>query len=206
MPARLAPRSDFSVHSLHGAVLSQPELLNHIFTRDREHRAFASGDAREHKRSSAPSGPIRSAAACGALLDVQLTEETAKIRKFQIVYGRWWPHYVAPYELRWTLFSERGSCPYCSGVLVQPQQAVLLELGTTALLAPHIDHMDPLARGGEESVRNAVYACASCNPKGSRLFVEWLRMLPNQASAGRSIPSNMPTSRKRLSQASSGIA
>lgn len=118
------------------------------------------------------------------LLDTQLAEEAAKIRKFQIVYGPWWPHYVAPYELRWTLFSERSSCPYCSGVLELPP-ADLPEPGS-ALLWPHIDHMDPLARGGEESMRNAVYACSTCNlAKGRRLFVDWLRMLPeaNQAAA-----------------------
>ena len=51
-----------------------------------------------------------SAAASRALLDDRLAEEDAKIRKFQIVYGPWWPHYVAPYELRWTLYAERGNC------------------------------------------------------------------------------------------------
>lgn len=117
------------------------------------------------------------AALSRALLDTQLAEEAAKIRKFQIVYGPWWPHYVAPYELRWTLFAERSSCPYCSGLLELPT-AQVLQPGS-ALLWPHIDHMDPLARGGEESVRNAVYACAKCNlAKGSRLFVDWLSTLP----------------------------
>ena len=119
-----------------------------------------------------------------ARLQTQLAEEAAKIRKFQIVYGPWWPHYVAPYELRWTLFAERSNCPYCAEVLELPA-ADLLEPGS-ALLGPHIDHMDPLARGGEESMRNAVCACATCNlAKGSRLFVDWLRLLPavNQAAA-----------------------
>lgn len=123
-------------------------------------------------------------AASRALLDAQLADEAAKIRKFQIIYGPWWPHYVAPYELRWTLFAERSSCPYCSASLEQPLSSPL-EPGAS-LQAPHIDHMDPLARGGEESVRNAVYACAACNlSKGRRLFVDWLQTLPpaNQAAA-----------------------
>jgi hypothetical protein len=39
--------------------------------------------------------------------------------------------------------------------------------------------MDPLSMGGEESFRNAVYACAHCNSaKGNRLFVNWLATLP----------------------------
>lgn len=117
-----------------------------------------------------------------SLLQTQLAQEAAKIRKFQIVYGPWWPYYVAPYELRWTLFAERSSCPYCSGALELPP-ADLLEPGSP-LLTPHIDHMDPLARGGEESMRNAVYACETCNlAKGSRLFVDWLRRLPAAARA-----------------------
>lgn len=118
-----------------------------------------------------------SAAVSRALLDARLAEEAAKIRKFQIVYGPWWPHYVAPYELRWTLFAERSNCPYCSGALEQPNVEVLSP--AAALQSPHIDHMDPLARGGGESVRNAVYACAACNlAKGRRLFVDWLLLLP----------------------------
>ena len=117
------------------------------------------------------------AAASRPLLDARLAEEAAKIRKFQIIYGPWWPHYVAPYELRWTLFAERGTCPYCAGALEQPESE--MPAPAAVLRSPHIDHMDPLARGGEESVRNAVYACAACNlAKGRRLFVDWLRTLP----------------------------
>ena len=122
------------------------------------------------------------------LLEMRLAEEAAKIRKFQIVYGRWWPHYAGPYELRWTLFAERGTCPYCCRPLELPAEEDLMPPGAH-LLAPHIDHMDPLARGGEESMRNAVYACAACNlAKGSRLFAQWLRLLPAaRQSAAREI-------------------
>jgi hypothetical protein len=39
--------------------------------------------------------------------------------------------------------------------------------------------MDPLSKGGEDSIRNAVYVCAQCNmAKGSRLFIEWLGKIP----------------------------
>lgn len=101
----------------------------------------------------------------------------------QILYGQWWAHYAVPYELRWTLYAERTECPYCSGPLEQPSD---IEGTDVTAPPPHIDHMDALSRGGAESIRNAVYACGSCNlAKGNRLFVDWLKTLPaaNQAIA-----------------------
>lgn len=108
--------------------------------------------------------------------EAALAEESAKIRKLEIMFGTWWPYYALPYELRWTLFAERSQCPYCSGPLAPPPA----DAGEANRLSavPHIDHMDPLWRGGEESIRNAVYACAACNlAKGRRLFTEWLKTL-----------------------------
>jgi hypothetical protein len=103
-----------------------------------------------------------------------LAQEQAIVRKLQILYGPWWQHYTPPHVLRWTLFLERDACPYCAGPLgIEPG-------GETADFdRAHIDHMDPLSRGGEESVRNAIYVCAACNmAKGSRLFLDWLARLP----------------------------
>lgn len=38
--------------------------------------------------------------------------------------------------------------------------------------------MDPLSSGGEDSIRNAVYVCETCNlSKRNRLFIEWLGLL-----------------------------
>jgi len=109
-------------------------------------------------------------------LEDLLIQEKAKIRKLEIIFGQWWRHYALPYELRWTLWTERTTCPYCACTLgtwpheVEDQQSPR----TTA----HIDHMDPLTRGGEESIRNAVYACGRCNSaKGNRLFVDWVARL-----------------------------
>lgn len=116
-------------------------------------------------------------------LQAKLAEEAVKIRKFKILYGPWWTHYAVPYELRWNLYAERAECPYCSWPLEQPPEH---EGSEPSAPPPHIDHMDALSRGGEESIRNAVYACAACNlAKGSRLFVDWLQTLPpaNQAIA-----------------------
>ena len=43
----------------------------------------------------------------------------------------------------------------------------------------HIDHMDPLNNGGQDSIRNAVYVCKSCNmEKSDTPFVLWLERLP----------------------------
>lgn len=104
-----------------------------------------------------------------------LRQEEAKIRKLQIIFGCWWPHYAVPYELRWTLWAERKSCPYCATPLGAP---ALTPESESSERAAHIDHMDPLSRGGEESFRNALYVCARCNAaKGHRLFVTWLARL-----------------------------
>jgi hypothetical protein len=39
--------------------------------------------------------------------------------------------------------------------------------------------MDPLDLGGEESIRNAIICCPSCNiKKGHKSFIVWLQQLP----------------------------
>lgn len=116
-------------------------------------------------------------------LQARLDAEQGVIRKLQILYGRWWPHYTLPHELKWTLYAEHNSCPYCSAPL-----QIAADLGVQDLKdsVRHIDHMDPLSRGGEESFRNAICVCAKCNmTKGRRLFADWLVTLPepNQATA-----------------------
>jgi hypothetical protein len=108
-----------------------------------------------------------------------LAQEQATVRKLLILFGPWWPHYTPPYVLRWTLFAERTACPYCDGALGTEPGGDGDDLDRA-----HLDHMDPLSRGGEESVRNAIYVCASCNmAKGNRLFVDWLASLPEHRRA-----------------------
>jgi 5-methylcytosine-specific restriction endonuclease McrA len=110
------------------------------------------------------------------------------IRKLKIIYGEWWKYYCSPQEIRDVLYDERECCPYCGDKL--PSQYVRdnpefdLEIS-----AAHIDHMDPLTAGGEDSIRNAVYVCMNCNLlKGKRLFVDWLQMLnPKQREISRKI-------------------
>lgn len=112
---------------------------------------------------------------------MRLGAERVLIRKFQILYGRWWSHYALPHELKWTLYAEFEACPYCSTVLQMTADSPVFENAVR-----HIDHMDPLSRGGEESFRNAICSCAKCNmAKGRQLFSDWLEKLPknNQAIA-----------------------
>lgn len=109
-------------------------------------------------------------------LQAKLDAEQEKIRKFRILFGPWWPHYALPHELKWTLYAEHDSCPYCFAPL---QIAVGQEIQDFEDTVRHIDHMDPLSRGGEESFRNAICACSRCNmAKGRRLFADWLAQIP----------------------------
>ncbi len=113
-----------------------------------------------------------------------LADEAAKARKLEVLFGRWWRHYAVPYEFPATLYVERTTCPYCGGPL--GTLAILMPADNTGSQSAHLDHMDPLSRGGEDSVRNAIYVCRDCNlAKGKRLFVDWLNELDqaNQDSA-----------------------
>lgn len=110
------------------------------------------------------------------LLTEMLASEAAKARKLEIIFGVWWRHYAVPYEFPATLFVERTACPYCGGplgkLLAVTQEAE--KDGKTA----HLDHMDPLSRGGEDSIRNTIYVCCDCNlAKGRQLFCDWLGKL-----------------------------
>ena len=92
-----------------------------------------------------------------------LKEEKSNISKLRIVYGKYWKHYALPHNFSTTLFNERDFCPYCGVELKRDS---------------HIDHMNPLELGGEESIKNAVFCCSSCNiKKGSKPFLMWLKQL-----------------------------
>ena len=108
-------------------------------------------------------------------LQARLDAEEAVIRKLKILFGGLWRCYAFPHELKWTLYTEREVCPYCAVPL-----QIVSDLGAQGLQGTlvHIDHMDPLSRGGEESFRNAICVCAACNiSKGRLLFADWLTRL-----------------------------
>lgn len=101
-----------------------------------------------------------------------LAKEQSYIRKLKIVYGDYWRHYAPPEYFHTMLHDERDFCPYCGtrfdDVIPDPFNESPV----------HIDHMDPLDKGGEHSIRNVVLCCGPCNiKKGKRSFVQWLEML-----------------------------
>jgi hypothetical protein len=105
-----------------------------------------------------------------------LADEVAKARKLEIIFGPWWRHYAVPYEFLATLYLDRSTCPYCGGPL--GLHALFTQDGVAKDASAHLDHMDLLSRGGEDSIRNAAYVCSGCNlAKGRLLFVDWLEKL-----------------------------
>lgn len=106
-----------------------------------------------------------------------IAEETSKRQKLEILFGEWWPHYTPRWELRYTLYFERRHCPYC-GEELGPCDAVGASASFPFENHAHIDHMDPLTRGGQDAWRNAVYCCGRCNlAKRNLPFVKWLSTL-----------------------------
>lgn len=63
-------------------------------------------------------------------------------------------------ELRWDLYKAYGGvCQYCSEIIVG---------------AFHIDHILPVAKGGNNDIANLTLACPPCNlSKGSKTLDEW---------------------------------
>jgi len=99
------------------------------------------------------------------------------VRKYKIMYGEFWQHYAVPHDFEDELYDERDFCPYC-GNLLPPKYVPDSDQKNPFWGRAQIDHMDPLSKGGEDSIRNAVYVCDRCNyEKGSSLFLNWLKRL-----------------------------
>ena len=86
------------------------------------------------------------------------------------------------------IYSERNFCPYCGDALPP------VYIGNHEAQGPfrgraHLDHMDPLYYGGEDSIRNVIYVCDECNyQKGRHLFLDWLSLInPEQRKISRKI-------------------
>lgn len=102
----------------------------------------------------------------------RIREREELIEKLQIVYGQYWRHYATPEDFYDSLQEERDFCPYC--------RTKFSDVGSCKFndTAMHLDHMDPLHRGGEHSIRNTVYCCGPCNINKGRLsFKKWLEKL-----------------------------
>jgi 5-methylcytosine-specific restriction endonuclease McrA len=77
--------------------------------------------------------------------------------------------YIEPVNIQ-SIRESRKSCIYC-GVRLDIDQRTL-------------DHLVPVANGGEHSARNLVVCCLSCNSgKGSMPLDEWLAKLPPRGRA-----------------------
>lgn len=120
-----------------------------------------------------------------------IEERQSKLRKLKIIYGEWWQHYCLPREFASDIYNERDFCPYC-GDKLPPEY-----LGEDPTKKPfrdraHLDHMDPLNMGGEDSIRNVVYVCDKCNyRKGRQAFLNWLQTLkPKYRAISREIYEN----------------
>lgn len=101
-----------------------------------------------------------------------INEENSLIRKLKIVYGEYWQHYASPDFFLTSLRDERDFCLYC-GI---PFSSVIPNKFNDSQF--HLDHMDPLDKGGEHSTRNVVFCCTQCNiKKGKISFLKWLEML-----------------------------
>lgn len=131
---------------------------------------FDLAESREVSGEPNPRG--RFCPTCGDRRASELLEELRRIeanilRNLWQAYRGWWKHYTPPGGWRARLRKEGSDCPYCGVALefdrvVRPQRAVL-------------DHMDPLEKGGEDSLRNVVYCCAACHGrKRDKLFTRWL--------------------------------
>lgn len=101
-----------------------------------------------------------------------LAEERSHISKLKIVYGEFWRHYATPEDFYTTLCNERDYCPYCG---IKFEQVIPNKFNGSR---DHLDHMDPLDKGGEHSIRNVVFCCGPCNIKKRKSsFQKWLQKL-----------------------------
>lgn len=117
-----------------------------------------------------------------------LKGEASYIPKLKIIYGKYWKHYALPHDFETTLYHERDFCPYC-GKSLPPHYIGKSEASSPFRGRAHLDHMDPLSKGGEDSIRNAVYVCGKCNcEKGELPFTKWLgKLLPKHKKLAREI-------------------
>lgn len=81
--------------------------------------------------------------------------------------------YVEYVDLFTLIEQQDGQCHYCL------QDLELFGEGKDYnQRAPHLEHMNPLSKGGTHSYANCVVACASCNlSKGAKELKEWLELL-----------------------------
>ena len=110
--------------------------------------------------------------------DIQniLLNERRYVRFLKDRYSDDWQRFARPHWMDYTLFQERSHCPYCARPLGPKEDRAAN--GSVIKKHNHIDHMDPLELGGEDSIRNSIYCCWECNlRKGALPFLSWVSRL-----------------------------
>ncbi len=89
------------------------------------------------------------------------------------------------------LMDGRETCLYCGTLISRPRDYD--ESGTTIRTHIHMDHMNPVSRGGydpytydleingftKDTSRNIAFCCSDCNlRKSDMLFIDWLALIP----------------------------
>lgn len=104
--------------------------------------------------------------------------EEKYVRQLIATYGDAWQAHALPHFLWSKLREERDFCPYCGESLNKLEAFSSWNSEGKFIQFLHLDHMEPLQLGGEDSFRNAVIVCHDCNlKKGKALFKEWLPKL-----------------------------
>jgi len=118
--------------------------------------------------------------------DGLLLRELEHIEKYKIIYGDNWQSKASIDSLTLVLFMERDFCPYCGKSFREYQENKDYNQCREIF---HIDHLNPLRLGGEDSIRNAVCVCKTCNlKKGSSSFLSWLdKLKPKYKAIARNI-------------------
>jgi len=74
------------------------------------------------------------------------------------------------------LLNGRDFCLYCGKPITKAYDWT--PEGKSKKTYIHLDHMDPLCLGGDDSENNTVYCCVTCNTRKSiRSFADWLNQL-----------------------------
>ena len=86
-----------------------------------------------------------------------------------------------------SLMEGRDFCLYC-GKRIEKAYDWTPE-GKSSRTYLHLDHMDPISMGGDDTEKNTVYCCVPCNiKKKNKLFTTWLEELkPNCRDLSRKV-------------------
>lgn len=101
-----------------------------------------------------------------------LASELGVCRKLHSRYGSEWDKACNPSWVATLLFNEFERCIYCGQQFASRPD----EHANTS-----VDHMDAMTLGGEDSIRNCVVVCRTCNTRKKNMrFDRWLEKIPKE--------------------------